>query len=110
MNRLAIAMLMLVAAVSADAQSSSLYVARPELRESVAEVYGRDGRVSRLSPAIAETSLVAVPMPAPRRFSEQDLVTVIIREETQSQWDAGLATEKDVNWDAELAAFPDLQS
>lgn len=91
-------------------QSSSLYVAGPAVRESAggAEVYDRNGQLSRLSPAIAETSIVAVPLPAPRFFSEQDLVTVIIREETIAEWGSGLETEKGVSWDGELAAFPDI--
>ena len=91
-------------------QSSSLYVAGPEVREGMneAEVYGRNGQLSRLSPAIVETSIIAVPLPAPRFFSEQDLVTVIIREETIAEWGSGMETEKGVSWDGELAAFPDL--
>lgn len=103
-------LLVMLCAMPLFGQSSSLYVVGPEVRETIngTETYGRNGQLSRLSPAIAETSFVAVPLPAPRFFSEQDLVTVIIREEIIAEWGSGLETEKSVSWDGELAAFPDL--
>ncbi|MEO0515082.1 MAG: flagellar basal body L-ring protein FlgH [Planctomycetota bacterium] len=59
-----------------------------------------------LSPAIASKSFMAVSAPEPRRFAIYDLVTIIIREDTQTTFSSSLETEKESEWTGEIAEFP----
>lgn len=59
-----------------------------------------------LSPAITAASFMAVTAPEPRSFKVHDLVTIIIREDTQTSFSSSLETEKEANWDGEIAEFP----
>lgn len=63
----------------------------------------------QLSPAIAEASFTAVTAPEPRTFGLHDLITVIIREDTQTDFTATLETEKESEWTGEIAEFPRFQ-
>ncbi len=90
------------ASVSAIGQSSSLYL-RQEPAAS-ASVVGE----GQLSPAIAANSFVAVSIPLPRQFTENDLVTIIIRESFQTDLKASLDTEKDMKIEGEVTDFPNL--
>lgn len=88
-------------------QSSSLYLA-PAAAEPAPIQFGRE-EPSRLAPAVAAASFTTVPPPPPREFAVYDLVTIIIRESSQSDSTATLETEKEGNFRHKLAAFPNLQ-
>jgi flagellar L-ring protein precursor FlgH len=62
----------------------------------------------RLSPAIARQSFTAVTAPEPRTFAVHDLVTIIVREETQTRFSSSLETEKENQYTGEIAEFPRL--
>ena len=86
--------------------SSSLYITGDELFADpfVDEFEVMDGPPvpgtqtdeRKLSPAIAARSLMAVELPEPRAFAVHDLVTIIIREDTQTTFSSSL----------EIAEFP----
>jgi flagellar L-ring protein precursor FlgH len=100
------AALLLTAAPVALAQSSSLYV------EPTPHHHGGfhgQPQPSRLAPALSGSSFTLVRQPEPRQFGVHDLVTIIIREASEAQSSARLATEKDSRFNHRLAAFPDLQ-
>src|ERR1051326_5239067 len=58
--------------------------------------------------APARASLAAAPLPDPHLFAVQDLVTIIVREATQSDSKSNLDTTKDSNFNGEVKAFPEL--
>ena len=97
--------------------SSSLYATGDELfadpfaDELPAPVAapGQQTDERQLSPAIAAASFTAVAAPEPRTFGLNDLVTVIIREDTQTDFTASLETEKESEWTGEIAEFPKFQ-
>ncbi len=64
---------------------------------------------TRLAPAIAETSIIAVAKPEPRTFAKHDLVTIIIRESVTNDSKASIETEKESKIDGKINAFPKLQ-
>ncbi|MEX0652914.1 MAG: flagellar basal body L-ring protein FlgH [Phycisphaeraceae bacterium] len=102
------------------AQSSSLYVQQPDRQRDHApqaddEAYiVSDGTLrerrqpSRLSPAIAQSSFSAVRIPEPRTFAVHDLLTIVIRESTDTSFRSSLETEKSVDYDGEISDFPRL--
>lgn len=106
----------------AVAQSSSLYVAESRQRnervdvaqpmgETVAEPRNNTGWGGRraphyISPDIAASSFAAVKVPEPRRFAKHDLITIIIRESTETDFEATMETEKEVGVDGEISQFP----
>lgn len=81
-------------------QSSSLYLAEPT----------PPARQKNLihTPALDQASYaVVLPLP-PRQFNLQDLVTVIIREQSTATLDASLETEKKLTLKAETTRFPSI--
>ncbi len=64
---------------------------------------------SRLAPAIARQSLMAVAPPEPRRFEIHDLVTIVIREDLRNDHSSKLETEKEYDLQGGITQFPDLQ-
>ena len=96
------------ATAAAHAQSSSLHTTSPGMRNPMSRPMVRD-RHSRLSPAIAQVSLVAVGRPTPRKFAVNDLLTVIIRESVEATSLATLDTEKSVEFEGEISEFPNLR-
>ena len=108
-------------------QSSSLLVQTPQTRGPAAEASAEPGNAeagdryvldgdtlrqrrapSRLSPAIAQASFAAVPMPEPRSFALHDLITIIIRESTDTSFRASLDTDKSSSFRGEVSDFPRL--
>ncbi len=83
-------------------QSSSLYLPpeQPSAPRSMDD--------SPLSPAIAASSFIAVQIPEPRQFAENDLITVIIRESFKTDLRASLETAKDLKLEGEVSEFIDL--
>lgn len=69
---------------------------------------GFDPQASRLSPEIARLSFSAVPLPPPRLFAKDDLVTIVIREASEAAFEASLDTEKKTSLGAELTKFPPI--
>jgi len=100
---------------AATAQSSSLFVQedeqarRPQQGAGEMTARGRDRAPHQLSPAIASVSYSAVRVPEPRQFARHDLITIIIRESTESDIDANLTTEKEANYEGEISDFPNLK-
>jgi len=84
-------------------QSSSLY-----LRQEPTATAG-GGAESILSPTIAANSFTAVRIPDPRSYSENDLVTVIIRESFKTDLKASLETDKALTVESEVTDFVDLK-
>ncbi|MEM9883381.1 MAG: flagellar basal body L-ring protein FlgH [Planctomycetota bacterium] len=69
---------------------------------------GRQTDRRMLSPAVAEASFMAVAAPEPRLFAVYDLLTIIIREDTQTRFSSSLETEKEGEWTGEIAELPRL--
>lgn len=96
--------------------SSSLYSTGDEYfadpfaaeRAAVPEVAvpGKQTDDRSLSPSIAAASFMSVSAPEPRIFAVHDLLTIIIREDTQTAFSSSLETEKEANWTGEIAEFP----
>lgn len=84
----------------AVAQSSSLYLAEPE------PPVVRDGRM--VYPEMRHASYTRVPLPPPRTFNVHDLITIIVRQKSTAASESSLETEKDVNFEGEIAEFPHL--
>ncbi|NBC10195.1 MAG: hypothetical protein GVY24_00480 [Planctomycetes bacterium] len=106
-------------AVVASGQSSSLYVndaassgSDPFANVVITETGEMGVRSDRLpdpvSPELRQVSLAAVEVPEPRTYQVNDLVTIIVRESTTADIDASLNTEKEVDWQGEIAEFPKL--
>ena len=97
-------------------QSSSLYLkegaaSRPtqyahEPREIETTAAGQREAPHRLSRSIRDASLTAVQVPERRRFAVNDLVTIIIRESMETDFDSTLETEKSTEHSGEVAEFP----
>lgn len=114
----AILSLFVATSVAAQELSSSLYSTGDEFFADpfAAELGGGDGSAApgmqtdgrSLSPAIASSSFMAVSAPEPRRFAIHDLVSIIIREDTQTTFSSSLETEKESEFIGEIAEFPRL--
>ena len=128
-----LAIMMAFPLADASAQSSSLFVTEPAERQyqrteprvqtdPAQTDYSQAGAAQaqtrtrdtthlrhRLSPAIASASFSAVRVPEPRTFSRHDLVTIVIRESTETDLRATLSTEKDVSVDGEISDLPRFQ-
>jgi len=52
--------------------------------------------------SVADVSLIAVPKPEPRTFEVEDIITIIVREESESTSEAEAETEKDFSVNADL--------
>jgi len=85
-------------ASTAIAQSSSLYVHQNTPAPVV------DGQAQ--NPFMQQASYLAVAVPEPREFNVHDLVTIIVREAASSTAESVLETEKSVNVNGEVSAFP----
>ncbi|MFP4143728.1 MAG: flagellar basal body L-ring protein FlgH [Phycisphaeraceae bacterium] len=112
-TRLFVMALVMCAAVPAMGQSSSLYLRgaddAPRPAHQAPRTTSRPVETSQLSAAIAESSFMAVPVPEPRQFAVQDLVTIIIREAGEADFEATLETEKESGYDGEISDFPNLE-
>lgn len=89
------------------AVSSSLYL--DQVDSGLKPVTNSRGETSSLAPAIAMNSFTAVPLPEPRKFEVDDLITIIIRESAQTQFNAKLDTEKKNYYKGAITAFPNLR-
>lgn len=110
--------ILLSASLSVGAQelSSSLYTtgdeffADPFASETVEQVgvpaAGMQTDDRKLSRSIQASSFMAVAAPQPKRFAIHDLVTIIVREDTQTTFSSSLETEKESGWTGEIAEFP----
>lgn len=89
-------------------QTSSLYVTDPDTPPQ--PVQTRRGTQPSLSPAIAQRSLMAVPVPEPRQFGVHDLISIVIRESTQSGSEGEFDASKSGSVDAGVETFVDLDA
>jgi len=101
-----------LASSPALSQSSSLYLAeRVPARTAQRLPYagGAEDRQPTLrNRHLQNVSFLSVPLPEPRAFAANDLVTIIIRESTQSDMNASLETEKSTEFDHQLSAVPNI--
>ena len=84
--------------VTGWAQSTSLYT--PALSS------GPSGEAVNIP--IVSMSFIRVPPPEIRQYAKDDLITIIIRESTQSSWESSLETEKDAEIKGAVRELPDL--
>lgn len=122
----------LILSVSVFGQSSSLLVTSPK---TVAQnqsliatpvVQNTQPRVSKLPnfstttarenrtqdpliPAIRNASFITVGLPDPRRFELQDLITILVREETQASSGSKLDTNKELTFEGEIKDLTDIK-
>jgi len=83
--------------------------ADPFAVQPVAPTLGVQTDQRSLSPAIAALSFTAVTAPEPRTFAVHDLITIVIREDMQTDFSSSLETEKSVEYTGEIAEFPKFQ-
>ena len=57
---------------------------------------------SRGTPTVSSTSLIAVKKPKTRKFEVHDIITIIVREESNSKSEADASTAKEASLNAEL--------
>ncbi len=89
-------------------QSSSLFLAdQRQQADSVDSQRGRNQTV-RMSAAVAAGSMVAASMPEPRQFMVNDLITIVIRESMQTDFEAKLDTDKNAEYSGELSDLPQI--
>jgi flagellar L-ring protein precursor FlgH len=101
-----LSMVVLAGGLTVQGQSSSLFVSQPAQPGPLNQpTHPAD---SPLSPAIAATSFAAIAPAAPRVFALHDLVTIIIREQTEAAADAKLETSKEFGMSGEVPQFPNL--
>lgn len=108
-NRLVGVLVIGVATAYGWGQSSSLYLQGPAEPVSQVEPAAPGQPPNRLSRHLAGVSLVAVPMPQPRRFAVHDLITIIVRESTQSDSESSLDTKKETKNTAEISNWPGIR-
>lgn len=90
-------------------QSSSLYVQRdPAEQQNRYHMPIEPRQPDPMIASVRHVSMVAVPLPPPRQFQLHDLVTVIIRESTQTDFSTSLETEKESRFNGEISDFPNL--
>jgi flagellar L-ring protein precursor FlgH len=63
----------------------------------------------RLSPSLAAFSHTAVRRPAPRTYTLQDLVTIVIREDLSAGFEAEIEAEKESEWKGGIRDFPRIK-
>jgi len=106
------AAVVVVLAGTAFGQSSSLYMTDAEPANGIRTVPVGAARAPveapRVSPQVVSMSLSAVPVPEPRTYAIGDLLTVIIRESTDTSIEASLDTEKGFEIEGEIAELPRL--
>lgn len=104
-KRLLTTTLLLIMTSMVFAQSSSLYVEQPQ---PVTPTLSANGRPNRLAPPIGRDSFTAVSMPTPRKYAVHDLITIIVREATETDIEAELETDKSTDIQGSITAMPRL--
>ena len=103
----AVPLVLLVLTGFAHAQSSSLYVQEPPRSPAPVRPANRVERPGPpVNPYLQRMSYTSVAAPEPRRFAVQDLITVIIREQSISTSESTLETQKDTQFNGGVDAFP----
>ena len=102
MKSLVIILLPTLAVSAVRAQSTSIieqHKTAPEVEPT------RETPMPENSPVIGTTSLIAVKEREPRKFKVNDLVTIIVRENTKYEADATTGAERKADFKSELDAF-----
>ncbi len=101
----------LTIAATAQGQDSSLYL-QTDPSAAAAARFGApasdEGFAPTLNADIARMSIAVVTKPRPKVFRKNDLITIIVRETFESSSDADLSTEKEMEVEGEVSAFPRL--
>jgi flagellar L-ring protein FlgH len=106
-QRYSIILAVLAAATApALAQSSSLYQQAAQQATTMPAVVNAQG--ADTGPAVR--SMVAAPAPIKKKFSKNDLITIIVSEQASHSTSAKTSTGRDSTVDAQLKAFLDVQS
>ena len=110
MSKLSLLVLGMAWGAGATAQTSSLVLsAEGDTRaERYEERYAVSADATPLHPAVRVWSDTAVPLPPPVEYAEGDLVTIVIRESMQSDFDSELETSVGADFDSSINAFPRL--
>jgi flagellar L-ring protein precursor FlgH len=101
MKLLACILITLALTAAALGQSSSLYVTQPA--EPVQMIDGKP-----VNPHLQQASYLAVPIPEPRKWAVNDLVTIVVRESSIASSSSELETEKETEIAGSIEAFPRL--
>ncbi|MBI1367591.1 MAG: hypothetical protein GC162_02940 [Planctomycetes bacterium] len=102
-----IGVLLVSMTAAAMAQSSSLYVTTEVHPPQLSMQRGQQGLIR--NPQMEAASYTAVLVPEPRRFSVQDFVTIVIREQSTATLESTLNTEKKLKNQAKVNAFPTVR-
>lgn len=92
-----------VGSAPASAQSSS--IARQRLDSTPAELPAREAAIPTGNPALEARSMIAVKSPGPKKFRINDLVTIIVRQQTIYEADAEANNRRQADLRSELQAF-----
>ncbi len=100
----------------ARAQTSSLYLTAPA-PGAPSPVLPQPGVTTvdpaqegfRPSPEVMSESFAAVRTPAPHKFAVNDLVTIVVREDTESASDSSLNTSKENDYNGAVSSFPGIR-
>jgi len=98
---LGVVVLVAVWALPAAGQSSSLLKSGKTAPPPVVNAQGEE-IVTSEEATVANTSLVAVRKPPPRKFAVHDIVTIVVREESTSKSEADGSAEKSFELSADL--------
>ncbi len=85
-------------------QSSSLYKKAAATPATVAGAVGEPE-----APATRAPSLIAAPKPKPKKFAKQDLITIIVREQTSHTASGSVTTERDGSIDGGIDSWARLK-
>jgi flagellar L-ring protein precursor FlgH len=104
MKRTATILILVLATVASAGPKSSLLKSGKKAPAPVVNDRGEE-IIPTTEATVANTSLVAVRKPEPRKFKLHDLVTVIVREESTSKSEASTEMDKETKLNAEIAEW-----
>lgn len=85
-------------------------IAAPAPAPHFSAATNRDNRTQDpLIPAIRNASFITVGLPDPRRFELHDLITILVREETQASSGSQLDTNKELTFEGEIKDLTDIK-
>lgn len=103
-----------IATIAATAHAQSLFQRPPKVTVDRSDARSRALAEASAAPdgmpSVEQVSLYPVLPPEPRTFLENDLITIIISERTQTEQSSNLETEKSYDVDGELSEWIDMMS
>ncbi len=95
---------MLILAVSAPALAQSSSIGR-QAEKTAAETENREAPEEKGNPTVEEHSLIAVKQQEPKQYKIHDLITIIVRVQTQYEADGTTNNSRRTDLDSQLDAF-----